>query len=111
MTNGRKRPKPQDLGDAPETRLQNIPTALPASDAEDRRLVETFLASNPQVAAQVRGWQQDAQHLRAALGAALQQPANPDLDPEKALSTELSVERSWSRGRAMRRKIWFASAM
>ena len=48
---------------------------------EDRRLVETFLASNPQVAAQVRGWQQDAQHLRAALGAALQQPANPDLDP------------------------------
>ncbi|MEB2623666.1 anti-sigma factor family protein [Pseudomonas sp. YuFO8] len=48
---------------------------------EDRRLVETFLASNPLVAAQVRGWQQDAQHLRAALGGLLQQPANPDLDP------------------------------
>jgi len=50
------------------------------SDA-DRRLVETFLATNPQVAAQVRAWQQDAQTLRAALGGALQQPSNPDLDP------------------------------
>lgn len=50
------------------------------SDA-DRRLVETFLASNPQVAAQVRAWQQDAQTLRAALSGALQQPSNPDLDP------------------------------
>ncbi|KAB0496433.1 anti-sigma factor family protein [Pseudomonas vancouverensis] len=50
------------------------------SDA-DRRLVETFLASNPTIAAQVLAWQQDAQHLRAALGGALQQPANPDLDP------------------------------
>lgn len=50
------------------------------SDA-DRRLVETFLASNAEVAAQVRAWQQDAQQLRAALSGALQQPANPDLDP------------------------------
>jgi anti-sigma factor RsiW len=50
------------------------------SDA-DRRLVETFLASNAQTAAQVRAWQQDAQQLRAALSGALQQPANPDLDP------------------------------
>ena len=50
------------------------------SDA-DRRLVETWLATQPTVAAQVRGWQQDAQHLRAALGGALLQPANPDLDP------------------------------
>ena len=50
------------------------------SDA-DRRLVETFLASNAEVAAQVRAWQQDAQTLRAALSGALQQPANPDLDP------------------------------
>lgn len=48
---------------------------------DDRRLVETFLASNPAVAAQVRAWQQDAQQLRAALGGALQQPANPTLDP------------------------------
>jgi hypothetical protein len=40
MTNGRKRPKPEDLGDAPETRLQNIPPASPAPDAEERRLVE-----------------------------------------------------------------------
>jgi anti-sigma factor RsiW len=48
---------------------------------DDRRLVETFLASNPEVAAQVRAWQQDAQQLRAALSGALQQPVNPDLDP------------------------------
>jgi anti-sigma factor RsiW len=50
------------------------------SDA-DRRLIETFLTSNPDVAARVRAWQQDAQALRAALGGALQQPTNPDLDP------------------------------
>jgi anti-sigma factor RsiW len=50
------------------------------SDA-DRRLVETFLASNPEISAQVRAWQLDAQQLRAALGGALQQPANPELDP------------------------------
>jgi anti-sigma factor RsiW len=48
---------------------------------DDRRLVETFLTSNPQVCAQVRAWQQDAQQLRAALSGALQQPANPGLDP------------------------------
>ncbi|MNL26716.1 hypothetical protein D3C87_1482620 [compost metagenome] len=50
------------------------------SDA-DRRLVETFLTSNPAVADQVRAWQQDAQQLRAALSGVLQQPANPELDP------------------------------
>ena len=47
----------------------------------DRRLVETFLATDPQAAAQVRAWQRDAQALRAALGGALQHPSNPDLDP------------------------------
>ena len=47
----------------------------------DRRLVETYLAANPQMAGQVRAWQQDAQQLRAALGGALQQPDNPALDP------------------------------
>lgn len=50
------------------------------SDA-DRRLVETFLACNPEMSAQVRAWQLDARQLRAALGGALQQPANPNLDP------------------------------
>jgi anti-sigma factor RsiW len=50
------------------------------SDA-DRRLVETYLAAQPEVAAQVEAWQQDAQQLRAALSGALQRPANPDLDP------------------------------
>ena len=48
---------------------------------DDRRLVETFLTSNPEVADQVRAWQQDAQQLRAALSGVLQQPANPELDP------------------------------
>jgi anti-sigma factor RsiW len=48
---------------------------------DDRRLIETFLASNPQICAQVRAWQQDAQLLRAALSGALQQPFNPELDP------------------------------
>jgi anti-sigma factor RsiW len=47
----------------------------------DRRQVETYLANQPDVAARVRAWQQDAQHLRTALSGALQQPANPDLDP------------------------------
>lgn len=50
------------------------------SDA-DRHQVDTYLASNANVAAQVRAWQQDAQQLRAALSGALQQPANPQLDP------------------------------
>lgn len=50
------------------------------SDA-DRRLVETYLAAQPEIAAQVEAWQQDAQQLRAALSGALQHPANPDLDP------------------------------
>ncbi|QLG92562.1 anti-sigma factor [Pseudomonas yamanorum] len=47
----------------------------------DRHLLETWLASHPDVAAQVQALQQDAQHLRASLSGALQQPANPDLDP------------------------------
>jgi len=47
----------------------------------DQRQVETYLANQPDVAARVRAWQQDAQHLRTALSGALQQPANPDLDP------------------------------
>ncbi|MBP5072824.1 anti-sigma factor [Pseudomonas chlororaphis] len=47
----------------------------------DRRLLESYLSSHPQLAAQVQAWQQDAQQLRAALGGALQQPINPNLDP------------------------------
>ena len=45
----------------------------------DRRQLDIWLAAHPEVAAQVHAWQQDAQHLRAALGA--QPAANPDLDP------------------------------
>lgn len=48
---------------------------------DDRRLVETYLSGNAPIAEQVRAWQKDAQQLRAALSGALQQPANPDLDP------------------------------
>ncbi|MFC6337935.1 anti-sigma factor [Pseudomonas sp. CCM 7891] len=47
----------------------------------DRRLLETWLATHPDVAAQVQEWQRDAQHLRASLSGALQQTTNPDLDP------------------------------
>ncbi|SFW25890.1 MULTISPECIES: anti-sigma factor family protein [Pseudomonas] len=47
----------------------------------DQRLIETYLANQPEVAARIRAWQQDAQHLRTALSGALQQPPNPDLDP------------------------------
>ena len=47
----------------------------------DRRVLETWLASHPEVAAQVQAWQQDAQLLRASLSGALQQPYNPALDP------------------------------
>ncbi|KPA88868.1 anti-sigma factor family protein [Pseudomonas sp. RHF3.3-3] len=50
------------------------------SDA-DRQRMDTYLASHPDLARQVRDWQRDAQHLRAALGATLRMPANPDLDP------------------------------
>ena len=45
----------------------------------DRRQLDIWLAAHPEVAAQVHAWQQDAQHLRAALGA--QPAANADLDP------------------------------
>ncbi|WGT27331.1 anti-sigma factor family protein [Pseudomonas marginalis] len=47
----------------------------------DRRVLETYLAAHPELAAQVQAWQQDAQLLRASLSGALQQPANPALDP------------------------------
>ncbi|MGY2282450.1 anti-sigma factor family protein [Pseudomonas gingeri] len=50
------------------------------SDA-DRQMMDTYLATHPELARQVRDWQRDAQHLRAALGGALQMPANPQLDP------------------------------
>ena len=36
-------------------------------DEPTRLAVEAYLASHPDAAAQVAGWRQDAQHLRAAL--------------------------------------------
>ncbi len=45
----------------------------------DRRQLEIWLAAHPEVAAQVHAWQQDAQHLRTALGAP--PGANCELDP------------------------------
>ncbi|UZE02911.1 anti-sigma factor family protein [Pseudomonas mediterranea] len=47
----------------------------------DQHLMDTYLNSHPDVAARVRAWQQDALRLRTALSGALQQPANPALDP------------------------------
>ncbi|NBF04186.1 anti-sigma factor [Pseudomonas sp. Fl5BN2] len=67
--------------------------SLPPSDSDlhayvdhqlseaDRRVLHSYLANHPEVAAKVQAWQQDAQQLRAALGGALLQPANPALDP------------------------------
>lgn len=62
---------------------------------EDRRLLDNYLAGHPQVAARVQAWQQDAQHLRVALGGALLLPANPALDPAQ-LRTRLQ-HKAWRR--------------
>lgn len=50
------------------------------SDAE-RQQIERYLQTQPEIAAQVQGWQRDAQSLRAALHDTLLQPDNPALDP------------------------------
>jgi anti-sigma factor RsiW len=47
----------------------------------DRLTLETWLAAHPDVALQVKQWQDDAQLLRAALSGDLQRQANPELDP------------------------------
>ncbi|UFH50854.1 anti-sigma factor family protein [Pseudomonas sp. KNUC1026] len=47
----------------------------------DRQALDAWLAQHPEVARRVQAWRNDAQHLRAALGGALAQPANPALDP------------------------------
>lgn len=50
------------------------------SDA-DRVRLETWLAAHPEVAFQVKAWQQDAHLLRAAMSGELQRERNPALDP------------------------------
>lgn len=50
-------------------------------DAADRQALNGYLAAHPVLAEQVRGWQADAQALRAELGAALLSTENPALDP------------------------------
>ncbi|UVJ42355.1 anti-sigma factor [Pseudomonas sp. LS1212] len=47
----------------------------------DRLRLDTYLAAHPDLAAQVRAWQQDAQRLRLALAGGGQLPASPALDP------------------------------
>ncbi|MFO2462917.1 anti-sigma factor [Pseudomonas sp. 15FMM2] len=47
----------------------------------DRRQLDLWLATHPEVAAQVHAWQQDARQLRAAIGDKGHQPDNPELDP------------------------------
>ena len=51
-------------------------------DEPTRLAVEAYLASHPDAAAQVAGWRQDAQHLRAALANLEHLPGNPRLDPQ-----------------------------
>ncbi|AOK28275.1 MULTISPECIES: anti-sigma factor family protein [Burkholderia] len=50
-------------------------------DEAERAAVERYLARDPERAAQVHRWQQDAQRLRAALASLPPPPANPALDP------------------------------
>ena len=50
-------------------------------DEPTRLAVEAYLASHPDAAAQVAGWRQDAQHLRAALANLDPLTSNPQLDP------------------------------
>lgn len=50
-------------------------------DPEQRRQMDCYLASHPDVAARVRAWQADAHSLRAAFAGDLQAPPKPQLDP------------------------------
>lgn len=47
----------------------------------DRLRLETWLAAHPQVALQVKAWQDDAKRLRTAMSGELQRAPNPELDP------------------------------
>ncbi|WP_249675835.1 anti-sigma factor family protein [Pseudomonas abieticivorans] len=49
-------------------------------DTQDRLRLEAWLASHPQDAAKVHAWKQDAQYLRATLGASQPLEDNPALD-------------------------------
>jgi anti-sigma factor RsiW len=62
-------------------------------DPERRRAVEKSLADDPECAAEVRAWQQDAQQLRAALGGSVDLPDNPALDPAR-IRARLRARRS-----------------
>lgn len=50
--------------------------------AEQHAAVAAYLASHPDVAAEVAGWQDDARQLRAALANLQALPGNPRLDPQ-----------------------------
>ncbi|PJY96662.1 anti-sigma factor family protein [Pseudomonas donghuensis] len=50
-------------------------------DSERRRAVELYLAANPEQAARVEAWRNDARQLRAALSGFAAQAPNPRLDP------------------------------
>lgn len=61
-------------------------------DGERRDAVERHLARHPELAAEVRAWQHDAQRLRAASAGAGALPDNPALRPA-AIRTELRRRR------------------
>lgn len=52
-------------------------------DDERRQAIEFYLAQNPARAAEVHGWQRDAQQLRAALSGVGMPAPNPELDPQR----------------------------
>jgi len=64
----------------PSEHVLNAYVDYQLSDA-DRATLETWLAAHPDVALQVKQWQEDAQQLRAALSGQLQREANSELDP------------------------------
>lgn len=69
-------------------------------DEAERSAVERYLDRNPERAAEVAAWQNDAQRLRAHFGAHHSLPDNPDLQPS-AIRARVSRQRQQWRMQAM----------
>lgn len=94
-------------------------------DPAQARLVEAWLARHPETAAQVEGWRQDMQHLRAGLADLQGLPPNPALDPRAIRRARLARQRrqrrrrppccwpwgwgAWVAGRPVSRPCWRTS--
>ena len=80
-----KTPSEQDLHAYVDGRL----------DGADRLLVEQFLARDPVRAAEVVGWQRDAQRLRAMFGGENSLPDNPALAPSNMRAELRRQKHQW----------------